>query len=145
SKYQADTAAYGSVTYYNYSTPSSSPLWATQATTGTGYTPIPTSSSADPPSGPSADPHTEVGDPPERPLPRSDEGRADGDGPRRPVVPGLHLHHHDAAERNVDGLRQAGHDRRAGSEELRERPRARELLVRSERRTVGARHSGANG
>ena len=56
SKYQADTAAYGSVTYYDYSTPSSSPLWVTQATTGTGYTPIPTSSSANLPSGLSPDP-----------------------------------------------------------------------------------------
>ena len=124
SKYQADTAAYGSVTYYNYSTPASSPLWVTQATTGSGYTPIPTSSSANLPSGLSPDPTKAV---------------QLGDGPRRPVVPGLHLHHHGAAERDVDRLRQAGHDRRAGSEELRERPRARELVVRSERRTVGRR------
>jgi Tfp pilus assembly protein PilV len=51
SKYQGDTSAYGGVTYYNYTTPSSSPLWVTQATTGTGYTPIPASNSANLPSG----------------------------------------------------------------------------------------------
>jgi type II secretory pathway pseudopilin PulG len=56
SKYQGDTSAYGGVTYYNYSTPSSSPLWVTQATTGSGYTPIPASSSTNLPSGLSPDP-----------------------------------------------------------------------------------------
>jgi Tfp pilus assembly protein PilV len=56
SKYQSDTPAYGAVTYYNYSTPSSSPLWVTQATTGTGYSPIPPSNSAYLPSGLSPDP-----------------------------------------------------------------------------------------
>jgi type II secretory pathway pseudopilin PulG len=55
-KYQGDTAAYGGATYYNYGTPASSPLWVTQSTTGTGYTPIPTSSSAYLPSGLSPDP-----------------------------------------------------------------------------------------
>lgn len=54
-KYSADSAAYGG-TYYNYSTPSSSPLWVTQATTGSGYTPIPQSNSAYVPSGLSPDP-----------------------------------------------------------------------------------------
>jgi len=56
SRYQGDTAAYGGVTYYNYASPSSSPLWVTQATTGTGYTPIPTSSAGSLPSGLSPDP-----------------------------------------------------------------------------------------
>ncbi len=56
SKYQGDTAAYGNVTYYNYASPSSSPLWVTQATTGSGYTPIPASSSANLPSGLTPDP-----------------------------------------------------------------------------------------
>lgn len=54
-KYHADSAAYGS-TYYNYTTPSSSPLWVTQSTTGSGYTPIPQSNSAYVPSGLSPDP-----------------------------------------------------------------------------------------
>jgi type II secretory pathway pseudopilin PulG len=40
SKYQGDTAAYGGVTYYDNTTPSNSPLWVTQSTTGTGYVPI---------------------------------------------------------------------------------------------------------
>jgi type II secretory pathway pseudopilin PulG len=56
SKYQGDTAAYGGVTYYNYATPSSSPLWVTQSTTGSGYVPIPASSSAVLPSGLVPDP-----------------------------------------------------------------------------------------
>jgi Tfp pilus assembly protein PilV len=56
SKYQGDTAAYNGVTYYSYASPTSSPLWVTQSTTGTGYTPIPTSSSANLPSGLSPDP-----------------------------------------------------------------------------------------
>ena len=56
SKYAADTAAYGS-TYYNYSTPSSSPLWVTQATTSSStYSPIPASDSTVLPSGLSPDP-----------------------------------------------------------------------------------------
>jgi type II secretory pathway pseudopilin PulG len=56
SLYQADTAAYGGVTYYNYTTPASSPLWVTQATTGSGYTPIPASSSTALPAGLTPDP-----------------------------------------------------------------------------------------
>src|SRR5579864_4242455 len=44
SKYAADTAAYGG-TYYSYSSPSNSPLWVTQSTTGSGYSPIPASNS----------------------------------------------------------------------------------------------------
>ena len=55
-KYQSDTGAYGGVTYYNYTTPSSSPLWVTQATTGSGYVPIPASSSTVLPSGLVPDP-----------------------------------------------------------------------------------------
>jgi Tfp pilus assembly protein PilV len=54
-KYSADAAAYGS-TYYNYTTPSSSPLWVTQSTTGSGYSPIPQSNSSYVPSGLSPDP-----------------------------------------------------------------------------------------
>lgn len=55
STYSADAVAYGSA-YYNYTTPSSSPLWVTQSTTGSGYTPIPPSNSAYLPSGLSPDP-----------------------------------------------------------------------------------------
>jgi len=55
SKYSADSAAYGS-TYYNYTTPSSSPLWVTQSTTGSGYSPITASNSSYLPSGLSPDP-----------------------------------------------------------------------------------------
>jgi type II secretory pathway pseudopilin PulG len=55
-KYQGDTAAYGSVTYYNYATPSSSPLWVTQSTTGSGYAPIPASASSSVPAGLVPDP-----------------------------------------------------------------------------------------
>lgn len=55
SKYTADSAAYGS-TYYNYTTPANSPLWVTQSTTGSGYTPIPASNSTYLPSGLSPDP-----------------------------------------------------------------------------------------
>ncbi len=57
SKYHGDTAAYGSVTYYNYTTPSTnSPLWVTDSTTGSGYVPIPASSSTYLPSGLVPDP-----------------------------------------------------------------------------------------
>jgi Tfp pilus assembly protein PilE len=57
SKYQGDTAAYGGVTYYNYTSPgTNSPLWVTDSTTGSGYTPIPASSSAVLPAGLSPDP-----------------------------------------------------------------------------------------
>ncbi len=53
--YSANSSAYGG-TYYNYATPSSSPLWVTQSTTGSGYSPIPTSSAAALPAGLSIDP-----------------------------------------------------------------------------------------
>ncbi len=57
SKYQGDTAAYNAGTYYNYTTPlTNSPLWVTDSTTGTGYVPIPASSSTYLPSGLSPDP-----------------------------------------------------------------------------------------
>ena len=56
-KYQGDTAAYGGVTYYNYTSPSTnSPLWVTDSTTGTGYVPILGSSSAVLPAGLVPDP-----------------------------------------------------------------------------------------
>jgi type II secretory pathway pseudopilin PulG len=54
--YNGDTAAFGGVAYYDYTTPANSPLWVTQATTGTGYVPIPTSSSTYLPAGLSPDP-----------------------------------------------------------------------------------------
>ncbi len=53
--YSANSSAYGG-TYYNYATPSSSPLWVTQSTTGSGYSPIPTSSAAALPADLSIDP-----------------------------------------------------------------------------------------
>ncbi len=57
SKYQGDTAAYGAVAYYNYTSPSTnSPLWVTDSTTGSGYVPIPASSSTYLPSGLVPDP-----------------------------------------------------------------------------------------
>jgi type II secretory pathway pseudopilin PulG len=57
SKYQGDTAAYGGVTYYNYSSPgTNSPLWVTDTTTGSGYVPIPASTSSVLPSGLVPDP-----------------------------------------------------------------------------------------
>ena len=57
SKYQGDTAAYNGGTYYNYTTPlTNSPLWVTDSTTGTGYVPVPASSSTVLPSGLSPDP-----------------------------------------------------------------------------------------
>jgi type II secretory pathway pseudopilin PulG len=57
SKYQGDTAAYGGVTYYNYTSPSTnSPLWVTDSTTGSGYVPIPASSSGVLPAGLVPDP-----------------------------------------------------------------------------------------
>jgi type II secretory pathway pseudopilin PulG len=56
-KYQGDTGAYGGVTYYNYTVPATnSPLWVTDATTGSGYVPIPASSSAVLPAGLVPDP-----------------------------------------------------------------------------------------
>jgi type II secretory pathway pseudopilin PulG len=57
SMYQGDTAAYGGVAYYNYTSPSTnSPLWVTDSTTGTGYVPIPASSSTVLPAGLVPDP-----------------------------------------------------------------------------------------
>jgi type II secretory pathway pseudopilin PulG len=53
--YSANTSAY-SATYYNYTTPANSPLWVTQASTGTGYTPIPPSAAANVPAGLVIDP-----------------------------------------------------------------------------------------
>jgi type II secretory pathway pseudopilin PulG len=56
-KYQGDTGAYGGVAYYNYTTPATnSPLWVTDSTTGSGYVPIPASSSAVLPAGLVPDP-----------------------------------------------------------------------------------------
>ncbi len=56
-KYQGDTAAYGGVAYYNYTSPATnSPLWVTNSTTGTGYVPIPASSSGVLPAGLVPDP-----------------------------------------------------------------------------------------
>jgi type II secretory pathway pseudopilin PulG len=49
--YSANSTAFGG-TYYNYTTPASSPLWVTQATTATAtYSPIPASSAANIPAG----------------------------------------------------------------------------------------------
>jgi type II secretory pathway pseudopilin PulG len=60
-KYQGDTAAYGGVTYYNYTSPATnSPLWVTDTTTGSGYVPIPASSSTYLPSGLVPDPTKSV-------------------------------------------------------------------------------------
>jgi type II secretory pathway pseudopilin PulG len=57
SNYQGDTAAYNVGTYYNYTTPlTNSPLWVTDSTTGTGYVPVPASSSTYLPSGLTPDP-----------------------------------------------------------------------------------------
>ena len=56
-KYQGDTRAYGGVAYYNYTSPATnSPLWVTDSTTGSGYVPIPASSSSVLPSGLVPDP-----------------------------------------------------------------------------------------
>jgi type II secretory pathway pseudopilin PulG len=56
SLYAGDTAAYDGVSYYNYASPSSSPLWVTQGTTGSGYVPIPASAAGAVPVGASPDP-----------------------------------------------------------------------------------------
>jgi type II secretory pathway pseudopilin PulG len=48
--YRVDATAYGG-TYYNAATPSSSPLWVTETTSGSGYTPIPASSAGCLPTG----------------------------------------------------------------------------------------------
>ena len=42
--YHADTAAYAGSAYFNNVTPSSTPLWAIDTTTGSGHSPIPASS-----------------------------------------------------------------------------------------------------
>ena len=49
--YHGDTAAYANVAYFSNSTPTSTPLWVINSTSGTGYTPIPASSSACIPTG----------------------------------------------------------------------------------------------
>jgi Tfp pilus assembly protein PilV len=54
--YHGDSAAFGGVAYYDYTTPANSPLWVTQATTGSGYVPVPASSSTYVPAGLSPDP-----------------------------------------------------------------------------------------
>jgi type II secretory pathway pseudopilin PulG len=64
SAYEGDTAAYASPVssaYFNNTTPSSSPQWVIDSTTGSGYTPIPASSSSClPSSGLSIDPKKAV-------------------------------------------------------------------------------------
>ncbi|HET8893225.1 MAG TPA: type II secretion system protein [Gaiellaceae bacterium] len=49
--YQGDTAAYANIAYFNNTTPSSTPLWVIDSTTGNGYSPIPASSSSCIPTG----------------------------------------------------------------------------------------------
>ena len=49
--YQGDTAAYAGVAYFSNSTPSTTPLWVIDSTSGTGYAPIPASSSTCIPTG----------------------------------------------------------------------------------------------
>jgi type II secretory pathway pseudopilin PulG len=49
--YHADARAYAGSDYYNNGTPSLTPLWVTESTTGSGYTPIPASSSGCLPTG----------------------------------------------------------------------------------------------
>jgi type II secretory pathway pseudopilin PulG len=56
SAYHGDTGAYNNVAYFNNGTPAATPLWATDATTGSGYSPIPASSSGCLPSGLPIDP-----------------------------------------------------------------------------------------
>jgi type II secretory pathway pseudopilin PulG len=56
SAYHGDAGAYNNVAYFNNATPGATPLWATDTTTGTGYAPIPASSSACIPSGLPIDP-----------------------------------------------------------------------------------------
>ena len=58
--YQRDSAAYGGGAYYSYANPSSTPLWVTQATTGAGYPPIPSSDGSVIPSGLAIDPTAAV-------------------------------------------------------------------------------------
>jgi type II secretory pathway pseudopilin PulG len=58
--YQKDAAAYGGGPYYSYANPSSTPLWVTQDTIGTGYPPIPSSDGSVIPSGLAIDPTAAV-------------------------------------------------------------------------------------
>ncbi|HSX21449.1 MAG TPA: type II secretion system protein [Gaiellaceae bacterium] len=51
SAYHGDTAAYASVAYFSNATPASTPLWVIDSTSGTGYAPIPASSSGCIPTG----------------------------------------------------------------------------------------------
>ncbi len=54
--YSADAGAYGGSAYYSYATPSSTPLWVSQSSTGTAYPPIPPSTAGAVPAGLSIDP-----------------------------------------------------------------------------------------
>src|SRR4051794_37971397 len=59
--YHGDTAAYSGGTYFSNTSPSTTPLWVIDSSTGSGYTPIPASSSAClPSSGLSIDPKKAV-------------------------------------------------------------------------------------
>jgi type II secretory pathway pseudopilin PulG len=55
--YSGDTAAFGGAAYYDYASPSSSPLWVTQSFTASStYSPIPTTTTSAVPSGLAVDP-----------------------------------------------------------------------------------------
>ena len=54
--YHSDTAAYSGGTYFSNASPSTTPLWVIDSTTGSGYTPIPASASTCIPSGLAIDP-----------------------------------------------------------------------------------------
>jgi len=54
--YHADTAAYSGGAYFSNATPTSTPLWVIDSSSGSGYTPIPASSSACIPAGLAVDP-----------------------------------------------------------------------------------------
>ena len=56
STYEGDAPAYGSGAYYNYANPAASPLWVTQSTTGSGYVPIPATSTSAVPANLAIDP-----------------------------------------------------------------------------------------
>ena len=51
SAYHGDTAAYANGAYFSNASPSTTPLWVIDSSTGTGYSPIPASSSACIPTG----------------------------------------------------------------------------------------------
>lgn len=51
SVYSKDTTAYAGSAYFSNSSPSTTPLWVTESTTGSGYSPIPASSSTCAPTG----------------------------------------------------------------------------------------------